>query len=253
MRTKRIGNIEEFIYTNKTVTLDQLCEEFKVSKNTIRRDIDELASKGYVKKIYGGVTIPDSQSMTPFEERSINNLGLKQFIAKKAASLINDGEIIFIDSGTTTFPMVEHLQNKNNLTVLTNNIEVIIKCIPYHNINIISLSGILDRKALSFSGATAADVLSQYNISKAFLAATGISSKNAATNSSPAETAIKRTAIERSNYKYLLVDHTKFEVSSLVTYAQFDKIDAIITDQYPNKDLEKAIKSAGCEIILANS
>lgn len=105
---------------------------------------------------------------------------------------------------------------------------------------------------MSFSGATAADVLSQYNISKAFLAATGISSKNAATNSSPAETAIKRTAIERSITKYLLVDHTKFEVSSLVTYAQFDKIDAIITDQYPDKELEQAIKSAGCDIILAN-
>lgn len=253
MRTKRIGNIEKYIYVNKTVTLDQLCEEFKVSKNTIRRDIDELASKGLVKKIYGGVTIPDTQSMKPFEERSISNFGLKQYIAKKAASLINDGEIIFIDSGTTTFPMVEYIQKKNNLTILTNNIEVIIKCIPHHNINVISLSGILDRKALSFTGATAVDVLQQYNISKAFLAATGISSKNGATNSSPAETAIKRTAIERSVRKYLLVDHTKFEVSSLVTYAQFDKLDAIITDQYPGKELENAILSAGCEIILADS
>ncbi|CRZ34903.1 DeoR family transcriptional regulator [Herbinix hemicellulosilytica] len=252
MRTKRIGNIEKYIYINKTVTLDQLCEEFKVSKNTIRRDIDELASKGLVKKIYGGVTIPDTQSMKPFEERSISNLGLKQYIAKKAASLVNDGEIIFIDSGTTTFPMVEFIQKKN-ITILTNNIEVIIKCIPHNNINVISLSGILDRKALSFTGSTAVDVLQQYNISKAFLAATGISSKNGATNSSPAETAIKKTAIERSVKKYLLVDHTKFEVSSLVTYAQFDKLDAIITDQYPDKELEHAILSAGCEIILADS
>jgi len=252
VRTKRIGNIEKYIYINKTVTLDQLCEEFKVSKNTIRRDIDELASKGLVKKIYGGVTIPDTQSMKPFEERSISNLGLKQYIAKKAASLVNDGEIIFIDSGTTTFPMVEFIQKKN-ITILTNNIEVIIKCIPHNNINVISLSGILDRKALSFTGSTAVDVLQQYNISKAFLAATGISSKNGATNSSPAETAIKKTAIERSVKKYLLVDHTKFEVSSLVTYAQFDKLDAIITDQYPDKELEHAILSAGCEIILADS
>lgn len=253
MRTKRIGNIEKYIYINKTVTLDQLCEEFKVSKNTIRRDIEELASRGIVKKIYGGVTVPDdTQSMKPFEERSISNLGLKQYIAKKAASLINDGEIIFIDSGTTTFPMVEYIQKKN-ITVLTNNIEVIIKCVPYHNINVISLSGILDRKALSFTGATAVEVLQQYNISKAFLAATGISSKNGATNSSPAETQIKRTAIERSVKKYLLVDHTKFEVSSLVTYAQFDKLNAIITDQYPDKELENAILSAGCEIILADS
>ncbi|HPU63207.1 MAG TPA: DeoR/GlpR transcriptional regulator, partial [Mobilitalea sp.] len=73
------------------------------------------------------------------------------------------------------------------------------------------------------------------------------------TNSSPAETAIKKTAIERSVKRYLLVDHTKFEVSSLVTYAQFDKLDAIITDQYPDKELENAILSAGCEIILADS
>ena len=252
MRSKRIETIEYYIYDHKTVTIDQLCEKFRVSKNTIRRDIDELVSKGLVKKIYGGVTIPDFKPLKPFEDRSISNLGLKQCIAKKAAELVHDGEIIFIDSGTTTFPMVEYIKDRNNLTVLTNNIEVIMHCIPYQNITVISLSGILNRKTLSFTGSSSVEVLSHYNISKCFLAATGISSKNGATNSSPDETEIKKTAIERSVKKYLLVDHTKFEVSSLMTFSKFHGLDAIITDKQPEGSLESIILSNDCSIILAN-
>ncbi len=66
MRSKRIDDIKEYIYQNKTVTLDQLCEEFQVSKNTIRRDIDELVETEKIKKIYGGVTVDGFKPMVSF-------------------------------------------------------------------------------------------------------------------------------------------------------------------------------------------
>lgn len=250
LRSKRLDSIKEYIYQQKTVTLDQLCEEFNVSKNTIRRDIDELVSTEKIKKIYGGVTVEGYKPMISFDERNISNFHIKQSIAKKAAELVNDNEIIFIDSGTTTMHMIEYIKDKKNLTILTNSIEVILRSIPYPNINVISLSGSLNRKTLSFTGSSSAEVLSQFNISKAFLAATGISTIGGASNSSPAETEIKRTALLKSQVNYLLVDQTKFGIISLMTFSSFDNINSVITNEAPEADLREALADNNCNILL---
>jgi DeoR family myo-inositol catabolism operon transcriptional repressor len=253
LRSQRLDSIKEYIYQQKTVTLDQLCTEFNVSKNTIRRDIDELVSEEKIKKIYGGVTVEGYKPMLSFDERNISNLQIKQSIAQNAAALINDNEIIFIDSGTTTMHMIEYVKDKKNLTILTNSIEVIMRSIPYPNINVISLSGSLNRKTLSFTGSSSATVLSNFNISKSFVAATGISTIGGASNSSPAETEIKRTALMKSQKNYLLVDHTKFGVISLMTFSNFDNIDTVITDEMPPDDLKETLGKNNCNILLSNS
>jgi len=248
LRSQRLDSIKEYIYQQKTVTLDQLCDEFNVSKNTIRRDIDELVASEKIKKIYGGVTVEGYKPMISFDERNISNLQSKQLIAKSAAALINDNEIIFIDSGTTTMHMIDYIKDKKNLTILTNSIEVIMRSIPYPNINVISLSGSLNRKTLSFTGTSCAAVLSNFNISKAFIAATGISTNGGASNSSPAETEIKRTALLKSQKNYLLVDHTKFGIISLMTFSNFDNIDSVITDKMPPEDLQEVLERNNCSI-----
>lgn len=250
MRSKRLDSIKEYIYQQKTVTLDQLCEDFNVSKNTIRRDIDELVATEKIKKIYGGVTVEGYKPMVSFDERNISNFHIKQSLAKKAAELVHDNEIIFVDSGTTTMHMIEYIKDKKNLTILTNSIEVILRSVPYPNINVISLSGSLNRKTLSFTGPSSAEVLSQFNISKAFLAATGISTIGGASNSSPAETEIKRTALMKSQANYLLVDHTKFGIISLMTFSNFENINSVITDEAPEADLKEALADNNCDILL---
>lgn len=252
MRSKRIEDLKDYIYENKTVTLDQLCKEFSVSKNTIRRDIDELVANDNIKKIYGGVTVENHKPVISFGERNISNLYQKQSIAKKAAELVHDDEIIFIDSGTTTMHMIEYITNKQNVTIITNSIEVIMRSIPYPNINVISLSGRLSRTTLSFTGTSSVDVLSRYNISKAFIAATGISTNGGATNSSPAETEIKRTVLKRSQQNYILVDHSKFEVISLMTFSNYDNINAVITDSLPPAALKETLDKNNCSIILSD-
>lgn len=252
MRSKRIEDLKEYIYENKTVTIDQLCETFQVSKNTIRRDIDELVSTDNIKKIYGGVTVESFKPVISFSERNINNLHVKQLIAKKAAELVNEGEIIFIDSGTTTMHMIEYIKDIPDLTILTNSIEVIMRSIPHPNINVISLSGKLNRNTLSFTGSSAIDVLKHYNICKSFIAATGISANGGATNSSPAETEIKRTALLKSQKNFLLVDDTKFDVISLMTFSNFDDIDSVITNAIPPTTLTETLEKNNCTVQLSD-
>ena len=104
MRTKRIDLIERYIEEEKLVSLDVLCEKFAVSKNTIRRDIEELVKKGVVEKVYGGVSFkapPSDTPLVPYEERHTVLSAEKDAISKKAASFVKESDIIYIDTGTT--------------------------------------------------------------------------------------------------------------------------------------------------------
>lgn len=253
MRSLRLEEIEAYIRANKTVTLDQLCETFNVSKNTIRRDIDELTAGGEIKKIYGGVTIEQKKELVPFSERNIAFLEEKKAIAKKAAELVEDGDTIFLDSGTTTCQLVEHLAGKTGITLLTHNLQAIIAAIPYPEINVICLSGALNRETLSFTGAGAVQTLNLYNISKAFMATTGVSVAGGATNSSSAEFNIKQAVIRRSRQVNLLADHSKWGVISLMTYAPLEKIDNLISDLTPPKDIIASLEADGHRCLLAGA
>ncbi|HML37119.1 MAG TPA: DeoR/GlpR family DNA-binding transcription regulator [Bacillota bacterium] len=251
MRSKRISDIEDYIYENKTVTLDQLCRVFDVSKNTIRRDLKEIISGGNFKKIYGGVTVKDNKDMLPFSERNIANLDVKKKIAAKASELVEDSDVIFIDSGTTTIHMIDYIKERKNLTVITNNLEVMIRVIPYENIKLISLSGELDRNTLSFTGDTASSVLKSYNISKSFMASAGVSIDGGVTNSSTKEYDIKSTAVKRSNRVYLLTSADKFNTVAIMTYCTMDKLTGIITDGEPPEDIAEYMAEHEIELFYA--
>jgi len=251
MRSKRISDIQDYIYENKTVTLDQLCRVFDVSKNTIRRDLKEIISGGNFKKIYGGVTVKDSKDLPPFSERNISNLEAKKKIAAKAAELVEDSDVIFIDSGTTTIHMIDYIKDRKNLTIITSNLEVMIRVIPYENIKLITLSGELDRNTLSFTGDTASMVLKSYNISKAFMASAGVSVDGGVTNSSTKEYDIKSTAVKRSNSVYLLASKEKFNVVAIMTYCTLDKLTGLIADDKPPQDMMDYMDEHGIKLYLA--
>lgn len=235
MRSNRISDIEDYITQYKTVSLDKLCEVFNVSKNTIRRDINELTEKGSIKKVYGGVSLIEKPTLVPFNERNTKNTSLKYTIGERCANFIEDGDIIFLDSGTTTLTIVDHLKDKQNLTIITNNLEVIIKTMSLPDLNVIALPGNLIRKTSSFVGVDTVSVLRKYNINKSFMASTGISIECGITNSHPLESEIKKVAMEKGIEIFLLVDSSKFDNSSLVTYSQLKDIDYLVTDKKPSK------------------
>jgi DeoR family transcriptional regulator, myo-inositol catabolism operon repressor len=251
MRSQRINEIKEYIYMNKTVTLDQICAKFKISKSTLRRDLDQILSAEDIQKIYGGVTVIPRKELISFEERNVAHPDAKKRIALSAAGLVEDGDIIFIDSGTTTPPLIEAIRNKKNLTVLTNSVEIIIRAIPYNEINVISLSGALNRKTLSFTDSSAVQVLKNYNISKAFMSATGFSVLSGVMNSSPLETDIKRTAIQRSQQVFLLADSSKCGVVSLLTYCSLKEVDVLITEAAPSAEVMDFMQNNGKKVLIA--
>ena len=235
MKSFRLRRMEQYVLEKENVSMEELCTEFDISMNTARLDVAQLVSKGSIKKVYGGVCSNRQNSLVPFEERKMKNNDRKRSICREAARLVEDGDIIYIDSGTTAMYLVDFLENRKNITILTHNLNAIMRALPFPDMQIICLPGTLERKTNSFVSADTGRVLEKYNIQKAFIAAAGITMTGDVTNSSPLEFEVKRAALENSNHVYLLVDSSKFGRSSLLTYAHISDMEKVIVDEEVDK------------------
>lgn len=251
MKTNRIQEMAQYISAHGTATMEELKEHFQVSMNTVRRDVAVLMKTGAVEKVYGGVCArrPDQQ-LTPYDVRRISKEEEKLAIGRQAAALVQDKDIIFMDSGTTTLQMMEYIKDRRELTVVTNSLGVIMAALPYENINVIALPGQLRRRTNSFTGDETVRSLRRYNIRIAFMAATGVS-MHGVTNSSPLEYEIKKCAMECSEKKVLLVAAEKFGVTGLMTFSPLTAFDAVITDHTPPAAYTQQLEQAGVRLTIA--
>lgn len=249
VKSKRIHDIEQYIRLKKKVSLDELCEVFNVSKNTIRRDITKIVEQDDYRKVYGGVEFVRNY-LLPFEERNQRAEEGKKQIAKRAAKEIQNKDIIFIDSGTTTQYIPDFLHENIELTILTNSLNIINKSSKFPNVVLIVVGEIFKRKTNSFVGIEDSKVLNKYNIHKAFMAATAASIESGLTNSDNQEYEIKRKIVEKSGVSYALLDYDKFGKSALVTYAELNQIDGIICDQNIPTDYQEFAEQNNIKVLL---
>lgn len=235
MKDQRLDQLEQYIVSNRSVTIDHLCDEFHISKNTVRRDLDTLLPRGRIIKVYGGAKAvenapPVKIPLSGFAERHTANSQAKQYICRLAADFVKDGDVLYIDTGTTCIHLVEEIRHIH-CTIITNSLQAAVLAAPYENLTVFMLPGKLKRETLSFVGVEATENLSIYNIDKAFMASTGVTLENGMTNASPEEYLIKKTVMEKSREKYLLVDHSKFGRSALHTYGSLGELKTLVTDQ----------------------
>ena len=176
---------------------------------------------------------------------------MKRMIAKKAASFIEDHDIIYIDSGTTTMHLLDFIPQHLQITVITNSYHIIRAAVERPEITLICLPGMLDRRTLSFSGENF-KFLETLNIHKAFMACTGLSINDGATNSFSSEYTNKKIAVRKADQIFLLADSSKFGVSTLMTYCPLSDIDYVVTDRLPNPPFVQLIKEYGNSVILCD-
>ncbi len=244
--------MEQFILENHSVALEDLCSRFGISVSTARRDLDTLVARGRVEKVYGGVRAIEAAGpgmpLLSYEERDIVNRGEKQYIARKAAALVEEGDIIYIDTGTTTIGIIDYL-NDLPCTILTNSLAVASRAVAHEKIDIIMLPGRLNRKTKSFIDPEVNRYLRSLNIDKAFMATTGFSLKTGLTNASESEFLIKKAVVAASNQIWLLADHDKFERRALYTYCNFRDINGLITDRRPAEEYTDYCNSHNIRLI----
>lgn len=230
-----------------SVKVADLVEKFNSSESTIRRDLIQLENLNYLKRVHGGaVSVQSKLIEKSYEDKRSQNCNEKNLIARYAASLVEDGDSIYIDSGTTTFQMIEYLSEKQ-IMVVTNglsNVEALIE----HNIPCFVLGGKIKQSTKAVVGYEAISTLNRYRFDKCFMGANGVHSLHGYTTPDPEEAMIKENAIKASNEVYILADGSKFGEVSFTRFAQLPEA-IIITNiedninRYNEKTTVKVVKA----------
>ena len=228
LKSKRKQLIMEKLSHDKFVRLDDLVSLLDTSESTVRRDLDELESERKLHRVHGGAELPHSlQEEFTNQQKSIKNIQEKMQVARKAASLISNDDVIFVDAGTTNELLLGYL-NQDNLTVVTNSIHHAAKLVD-KNIQTIIIGGHVKKSTDASIGAVAYEQIKQLNFDKAFLGINGID-EEFLTTPDMEEAVIKKTVIENARKLYVVTDSSKI---GRVSFAKVDKIEnaTIITNQ----------------------
>ncbi len=238
--------------------IPRLSEQYNVSEMTIRRDLKFLEESGHIKRTYGGaIRWPPSSteaSVLDRERREELAARRKVSIARYAAEhLVEDGDIIILEGGTTATAMVPYLAPREDLTVVTNGLrttEELRRHLPL-SATILCTGGILRPESSTFVGPATERFFREFHANRLFLSATGFTSKAGITDPKILETQVKRAMINSASEVILLLDSSKFGVKSLMNVLELREIALFITDSDAPADMLEALDLHGVRVQIA--
>ncbi|WP_264830878.1 DeoR/GlpR family DNA-binding transcription regulator [Escherichia coli] len=223
----RIQAIKQMVANDKKVTVSNLSGIFQVTEETIRRDLEKLEDEGFLTRTYGGAVL-NTAMLTEnihFYKRASSFYEEKQLIARKALPFIDNKTTMAADSSSTVMELLKLLQDRSDLTLLTNSAEAI-HVLAQSEIKVVSTGGELNKNTLSLQGRITKEIISRYHVDIMVMSC----------NSNEAEAEIKKTMIRQATEVALLVDHSKFDRKAFVQLADFSHINYIITDKSPGAE-----------------
>lgn len=236
---ERLNKILASLEKDGQIDVGALAETFRISKETIRRDLNKLEKDGKLIRTHGGAIAAAGSANEavhatelPANIRSTIHMAEKKLIGKAAASYVREGDVIFIDNSTTCIYVYPYIPQNLHITILTNSLQFLIESIPIASPlhTFVCLGGIMKPSNLSIYGHATLRNAQEYFPSKAFISCTGIFSENKIADMGVQEIDVKRSLMETSQEVFLLADHSKFKPAGQIFLAGLDDIDHIITD-----------------------
>ena len=229
---ERKGQILELLRQKSKLLVPELCDYFDVSPATIRNDLRDLENERKLKRTHGGAI---SLEKTSFEldsrHKEIRNMEQKRQIAACAATLIEDGDTIILDTGTTTLELAKCLSGKRDLTIVLNDIEIASLLEESTQANLILIGGTLRHGFHCTVGPMAVSYLSELNVDKVFLSSNAVSLDRGFTTPDFNQAEVKKTMIQVASEVIMLSDSSKFGKLSFTQFAALSDIDKLITDK----------------------
>lgn len=216
------------------VTVKDLAKEFKVTEDCIRKDLRELENRELLKRVYGGAIIQrNHDDIKPIDERKNINVGVKKKIAINAVNLIEDKDIIFLDTSTNNLEISKELnKSKKKVTVVTNMIEIVSELKNSQYIKLISVGGEFNKEVGAIVGVAADRYIKHFTYDKAFIGVCGINKETGYISTLDLEDGTtKKTIIECSNKSYLVMEKEKFNYDEFYKFASLDDIAGIVTEE----------------------
>lgn len=209
--------------------LNDIARQLQVSIATARRDLDTLEQQGILRRTHGGVVFQGERNSLPlFNSRRSTMAQQKAVIGKRAAELVEDGDTIIIDGGTTPYQVALQLKRRN-IQIVTNSLPVANLFADSHTVQLTSIGGTLSPGTGVYLGPYAENMLKDIRAQKAFIGTAGIT-ENGLYNGNALVVQTERRMIEAASEVYVVTDHTKFGRTGLIHFCGFDAIAAIITD-----------------------
>ncbi|MFZ4452838.1 DeoR/GlpR family DNA-binding transcription regulator [Salibacterium aidingense] len=246
---ERQRDIVKMINKNGSVRVAELSSTFNVSEETIRRDFEKLERDQLLRKIHGGALKVEQHTETPQMHRQSKNTEEKQVIAKKAASYVEDGDIIALDASTTALMMVEYIKDRN-LTVITNSIGVTMELSTEDHIRVILIGGYLSKASMSLVGNFAERVIEDYHVDKFFFSCLGVDIDRGISEMHEDQALVKKQLLSISEKLFLLADYSKFGEKSLFRLCNLSILDYLITDNKVSMNSIREINKHGINIVV---
>jgi DeoR family transcriptional regulator, fructose operon transcriptional repressor len=239
------------IQEDSTVDVELLAVEFKVSPMTIRRDLKELDKKGLIQRTHGGaIKLDNSMYINSNFDLRINNEKSKKIeICKKAAQFVEDGDILFIDCGTTLFHLSKLITGFKNIKVITNSIPVVSELLEFPNIKVSLIGGEVDSNRKATYGKKTEDAICEYHATKAFIGADGVSIQGGISSYDEKESTITKNMALNAEKVFLLCDSSKIGRNSFVKFLPASILNYLITDSELDTNLVEEFKNQNIKIV----
>lgn len=247
---ERKQKILEIVRRNKKVTVPELCDYFNVSGATIRNDLRELENARLLKRTHGGALL---NTKTGFEldskHKEVQNLAEKSKIAALAINLVEDGDTVILDTGTTTLELAKRLKAKKNITAVTNDLEIA-RCLEaFEGVNVVFLGGNIRKHFHCTLGPAGIRMLAELTVDKAFMATNGLSLLKGATTPDVNHAETKKAMIATANKVIVLCDGSKIEKYSFAQFATVAQLDIVVSDTMDDA-VKKAFEKNGVEVLI---
>lgn len=233
---ERRRKIAEQVLAYHSVKVIDLSKEFDVTEETIRRDLEKLEKQKVLVRTYGGAVLTEkTNDDEPFSIRSRENIECKKSIALVISDMIQDGEVVMMDSSTSSLEVGKSIGNSKKVTLITNSMGLAMEMVQYDKTQVICVGGTLRRRAISFIGPATRQAIQNYYADKVILSCKGIDMEKGVMESNEMESDVKRAMIATARTVILAIDHTKFDSVAMVRSCDLAKVDIVVTDIKPHK------------------
>lgn len=241
LSVQRKQQILALLATENQVMSRELSQRFGVSEDSIRRDLRELAAEGLLQRVHGGA-LPVSAAIAPFETRKNVQISSKQAIARKAVQLIQPGQVVILDGGTTTTELVRALPADLAFTVITHSPGIAVALVDFPQVEVIMLGGQLYRHSVVNVGATVLQAIALINADLFFMGVTGVHKTAGLTTGNYEEAGVKRALAARSAETVVMVSREKLNSASAFAIGDLSLASTLIVDGEPDSAMREALQ-----------
>lgn len=247
----RQKQIVDLVRQQGFAAVDEMAQNFDVTPQTIRRDINELCKHGLVRRFHGGVGLNSSVENVAYETRKVLMLEEKKKIAQKVAAHIPDRASVFIDIGTTTEEVARALRDHEGLRAITNDLNVATILSGNKTCEVIIAGGVVRSRDRGITGEATIDFIHQFKVDFGIIGVSAIDSDGTLLDYDYHEVRVAQAIIENSRKVFLATDHTKFGRNAVVKLAHLSQISALFCDKEPPKEIIACLKEHHVALHLA--